>query len=146
MFGSHRNSAKAYGNVGLETGISTASPHQLITILLEGALLAIVVAKQNMLAGNIAEKGAAISKAILFIDSGLRGGLNMKDGGDLAGTLDSLYGYMCQLLAQAHAKNEPTMLDEVYSLLFDIKSSWDAIGPYAQNNTTAQPGTTFHTV
>ena len=137
MFGTRRNAAQAYSNVGLETGVIAASPHQLITMLFDGALVAIIKAKTHMEKREIVEKGNAISKAIMIIDSGLRGGLNFDVGGEIAQTLNSLYAYMSQQLMQANLKNDPALLDEVYTLLTDIKSAWVAIGTQGQQATSA---------
>ena len=99
-------------------------------------LVAILVAKQAMEANNYEKKGSAISKAVLLIDSGLRGGLNIKDGGELAESLNALYSYMCQQLMQGSLKNQPALLNEVYQLLGDLKSAWDSIGRTGQNSST----------
>lgn len=126
MFGTQR-AAKAYANVGLETGVTTASPHQLITMLFDGALAAVVKAKFHMEQKDIEAKGKAISHAVLIIDSGLRGGLNLETG-DLAQTLDGLYSYMSQRLTLANLQNNTDLLDEVHSLLTELKSAWISIG------------------
>lgn len=131
MFGSNRSAAKAYARVGLETGVTAASPHKLIAMLFEGAMIAILRAQDHMQAGQIVEKGQAISKAISIIDSGLHASLNLEAGGEMAQNLDALYGYMTQQLTQAHIKNDPAMLQEVHGLLADLKSAWDAIDPQA---------------
>ncbi|MCX7250484.1 MAG: flagellar export chaperone FliS [Burkholderiales bacterium] len=131
MFGSNRSAAKAYARVGLETGVTAASPHKLIAMLFEGAMIAILRAQNHMQAGQIVEKGQAISKAISIIDSGLHASLNLKAGGEVAENLDALYGYMTQQLAQAHLKNDLALLQEVHSLLSQLKSAWDAIDPQA---------------
>lgn len=131
MFGSNRSAAKAYARVGLETGVTAASPHKLIAMLFEGAMIAILRAQNHMQAGQIAEKGQAISKAISIIDSGLHASLNLAAGGEVAQNLDALYGYMTQQLTQAHLRNDPAMLQEVHGLLADLKSAWDAIDPQA---------------
>lgn len=128
MFGAPRNVAKAYANVALETGVVAASPHQLITMLFDGALAAILKAKKHMEQQQIAEKGEAISKAIMIIDSGLRAGLNLEQGGDLANNLDNLYTYMVTRLMEANLQNSLSGLREVYQLLTDLKSSWVSIG------------------
>lgn len=128
MFGAPRNVAKAYANIGLETGIVAASPHQLITMLFDGALAAILKAKKHMEQQQIAEKGEAISKAIMIIDSGLRAGLNLEQGGELANNLDNLYTYMVTRLMDANLQNSLSGLREVYQLLTDLKSSWVSIG------------------
>lgn len=135
MFG-NRNAAQAYAKVGLETGVISASPHKLIAMLFDGALLAIVKAEKHMRAGEIAEKGQAISHAMNIINQGLRASLKLKEGGELAANLNALYLYMGERLAEAHLKNDPALLQEVYRLLVDLKSAWDAIDPK-----TAQMGT-----
>jgi flagellar secretion chaperone FliS len=127
MFGSVNYGANAYAKVGVETGVAAASPHKLIVMLYDGALVAISSALTHMKSGNIAEKGLSISKAILIIDSGLRASLDKKAGGEIAQNLDALYEYMSRQLVQANLKNQPELLNEVYALLLDLKSAWDAI-------------------
>lgn len=122
---------KAYANVGLESSVATADPHQLILMLYQGAILSIATAKQHMLRKEIPAKGAAISKAISIIDEGLKGSLNMDVGGELAQNLAGLYGYMSQRLLVANLKNDPLILDEVTRLLSELKSAWEAIRPTA---------------
>jgi flagellar protein FliS len=127
MFGSSPKGANAYAKVGVETGVTSASPHKLIVMLYDGALVAVSSALHNMKSGNIAEKGKYISKAILIIDSGLRASLNKDAGGEIALNLDSLYEYMSTRLLQANLNNQPELLEEVYGLLLELKKAWDAI-------------------
>lgn len=103
-------------------------------------MIAIVNARKHMEAKDIEAKGAAISKAIAIIDSGLRGSLNLKDGGDVAQNMFALYGYMTERLQLAHLKNDPAALKEVYVLLNELKTAWDAIGPQVNNNASASMG------
>jgi flagellar protein FliS len=128
MFGSTHNGANAYAAVGVETGVSSASAHELIVMLFDGALIALTTAQQHMKAGNIPGKGQAISKAIMIIDSGLRASLNKEVGGEIAQNLDALYQYMSTRLVIANVKNQPEILVEVHGLLKDLKTSWEAIG------------------
>ena len=127
MFGSVKYGANAYAKVGVETGVAVASPHKLIVMLYEGALVAISSALTHMKSGNIAEKGRSVSKAILIIDSGLRASLNKDAGGEVALNLDSLYEYMSTRLLQANLHNQPELLEEVYGLLLELKKAWDGI-------------------
>lgn len=134
MFGQAQSGVNAYAKVGIETGVAAASPHKLIVMLFEAALVALATATQQMKQGNVPAKGAAISKAILIIDSGLRAALDKKAGGEIAESLDALYEYMCNRLLLANLKNQPEMLEEVHRLLSELKGAWDAIG-----TTAAQP-------
>lgn len=128
MYTLAQRNANAYTSVGIETGVIAASPHQLVAMLYEGALLAVLTASQQMKAGNISGKGQSISKAINIIDNGLRASLDKQLGGAVAENLESLYDYLSRRLLMANLKNEPEILDEVNGLLLDLKSSWDAIG------------------
>jgi flagellar protein FliS len=129
MFGSMQSGANAYAKVGIETGVVAASPHHLIVMLFDGALAALAMSVQHMKTGNIADKGQAISKAIMIIDGGLRASLDKKVGGEIALSLDSLYEYMTNRLLLANLKNQPEIVEEVQRLLQDLKSAWDAIAP-----------------
>ncbi|MES2534925.1 MAG: flagellar export chaperone FliS [Pseudomonadota bacterium] len=128
MFGAAKNGANAYARVGIETGVAAASPHQLIVMLFEGALVAVSSALQGMRAGDIQHRGQSISRAISIIDNGLRASLDKEAGGDIAHSLDALYDYMNRRLLMANLKNQPDMLEEVYRLLSELKSAWDGIG------------------
>jgi len=128
MFGSMKSGANAYAKVGVETGVLAASPHKLIVMLFEGAMIAVVTAIQQMKNGDIPGKGKSISKAIMIIDNGLRASLDKKVGGEIAISLDALYEYMSHRLLLANLNNEPEMLEEVHRLLSELKSAWDAIG------------------
>jgi flagellar protein FliS len=129
MFGSTtRSGASAYGNVGLETGVVSASPHQLIVMLFDGALAALAKATHDMKAGNVPGKGKSISQAISIVDNGLRASLDKKSGGDIATSLDALYQYMSERLLLANLQNDPAILDEIHGLLKDLRGAWVAIG------------------
>lgn len=128
MFGSAGSGINAYTKVGVETGVTTASPHRLIAMLFEGALVAISSASMHMKSGSILEKGQAVSKAITILDSGLRASLNKEVGGEIAQNLDALYEYMSRRLLEANLKNDPEILKEVHGLLLGIKTAWDEIG------------------
>ena len=128
MFGSMQRGVNAYAKVGLETSVISASPHKLIVMLYDGALAAIKSAASHMAAGNIAEKGAAISKALDIINNGLRASLDKKAGGEIASNLDSLYVYMTERLLTANLQNKSSLLDEVQTLLADLRDAWMQIG------------------
>ena len=128
MFGSSSRGAQSYAKVGLETGVVAASPHKLISMLYDGALVAVLSAQMHMKAGNVPEKGKAISRAMQLIDSGLRASLDKNAGGEIAENLDALYEYMGARLWTANLKNDLALLEEVQLLLTDLRDTWNAIG------------------
>ena len=118
---------KAYTDVGIETGVSSADSHKLILLLYQGALLAIATAKNHLLRKEVAAKGKSISHAISIIDAGLKASLNKEVGGDLAHNLAALYDYMCQRLVFANLHNDGAVLDEVSRLLAELRGAWESI-------------------
>lgn len=123
-----RSAMQQYKSMGTQGGIVDASPHRLIQMLLVGALDKIAIAKGHMDRGEIGAKGSHISWAISII-GGLRTSLDPSAGGEIAANLERLYEYIERRLAQANIENSTAMLDEVASLLGQIKSGWDAIAP-----------------
>jgi flagellar secretion chaperone FliS len=123
-----RSAAHAYANVGLETGVVAASPHQLITMLYEGAELAVRMAIRHLNDGDLTKKSAAISKASSIILDGLRAALDPMQGGAIALQLDALYDYMNKRLMLAHLNNQTAPLEEVLGLLRELHAAWQQIG------------------
>ena len=117
---------KQYQEVSVHSGIMDASPHRLVQMLMEGALEKIALAKGNMTNNEIANKGENISKAIAII-GGLQSSLNKDAGGEIAENLNSLYDYMSHRLVIANLRNDESILDEVASLMLEIKMGWDGI-------------------
>ncbi len=128
---------KSYAKIGVESGVIAADPHKLISMLYQGAALAIANGKSAMLRKDIPAKGAAISKAITIIDEGLKAALDKKAGGELAENLAALYDYMGSRLLSANLNNDVAALDEVSKLIAELGSAWDSIRPTAAR--TSEP-------
>ena len=123
------NGTNAYARVGVESAVMSASPHQLIVLLFDGAMSALVRARLFMEQGEIVAKGEALSKAINIIDNGLKAGLDNEQGGEIATNLSSLYDYMVRRLLQANLHNDSQAIEEVEGLLSDIADAWKQISP-----------------
>ena len=117
---------KQYQTVNPQAEVFDASPHRLIQMLMEGGLSRLAQAKGAMERGQVALKGELLGKAIAII-GGLREGLDLRQGGELAANLDSLYEYMSSRLLQANRSNDVAIIDEVAGLLREVKSGWDGI-------------------
>ena len=132
------NALTAYKDTKLQTSIDDASPHQLVTMLLDGALQRIAEARgaierieqaaAGFSADEVAAKGEAIGKAIAILDS-LRVTLDHEQGGELAGNLSGLYDYMTRRLLEANAATDVEMLAEVAGLVKEIKAAWSQVPP-----------------
>jgi flagellar protein FliS len=118
--------AQAYGQVAVQGRAEDASPHRIIQMLMESALQKIMLAKGHMQKKQITEKGEQIGWAISIIE-GMRASLDREHGGEIAVNLASLYEYMKVTLLEANLHNDERRLDEVASLLAQVKSGWDAL-------------------
>ncbi len=121
-----RTALGAYKVTKNQSAIDDASPHQLIAMLLEGALERVAAASGAMGRGEIAISGESIGKAIGIIDS-LRVSLDREQGGQIADNLSALYDYMTRRLLEANATKDTDMLGEVAGLLREIKVAWDQV-------------------
>ena len=115
-----------YKQVGTQAAIETADPHTLIKMLIDGAIERINKAKYFMLEKDIARKGESISRAISILD-GLKISLDTDRGDKIAENLALLYDYMQRQLLAANVHNKSENLDEVSSLLNEIRSGWASI-------------------
>jgi len=131
--------ANAYRSVALDSALPNANPIELVLMLYDGALVAIRLAAGHLKAGRIADKGAALSKAISIVDNGLKASLDHNVGGEIAGQLHSLYEYMTMRLLQANLRNDEHALDEVLRLLADLRSAWAQIGAQGAGSNKVPP-------
>lgn len=115
-----------YNQVNRVSGVTDADPHRLVLMLLEGALGKIATVKGLIMRKDIARKGEVIGQAIAII-GGLKSSLNKEAGGEIAVNLDNLYEYIERQLLQANMKNDLMIIDEVVSLLNEIKTAWESI-------------------
>lgn len=127
-----RTGAGAYARLGVETQAMSASPHQLICMLFDGAITAIGMARHHIAEGDVAAKGRAISKAVGIVANGLKASLDAKAAGaagaDLVANLSALYDYVIRRLLQANLRDDLSALDEARSLLESVASAWREIG------------------
>lgn len=132
--------ANAYKRIAAETSVRGATPHQLVGLLFNALLESIATAKGALSKGDIVAKGSAIGKAVRIIEEGLKAGLNLEQGGELAANLHATYSYCVLRLTQANARNDADALAEVAQLIEPLADAWkriDASAPtYAQ---AAQP-------
>jgi len=126
-FRSQRN-ARAYADVALSSRVLGASPAQLISLLFEGALAAVSKAGLHLQKGQAGERGAAISKAIEIIDSGLKGSLNHdvndKAGKALAQQLAHAYEVIINHLLQANLHADAQRLALAQQMLTTLHEGW----------------------
>ncbi|HEY3985272.1 flagellar export chaperone FliS [Cedecea sp.] len=124
----------AYAQVSLESQVAGATPHQLITLLMDGAISAMMRAKIYFESGNIAKRGEMISRAINIIDNGLRASLNHEVGGAVTEEMESLYEYVSRNLLLLNLQKQPEQLPHLIEIMTTLSTTWKEIEP------TRKPG------
>ncbi|EMK8056615.1 flagellar export chaperone FliS [Escherichia albertii] len=115
---------QAYAQIGVESAVMSASQQQLVTMLFDGVLSALVRARLFMQDNNPQGKGASLSKAINIIENGLRVSLDEERQDELTQNLIALYSYMVRRLLQANLRNDVSAVEEVESLMRNIADAW----------------------
>lgn len=119
--------AAAYQRIAAETSVQAASPHQLVGLLYDALLQAIASARGALSRGDIAAKGVAIGKSVRLIEEGLKAGLNLEQGGEIAANLHQMYTYSVMRLTQANVRNDMAALEEVTRLIEPVAQAWKQI-------------------
>lgn len=124
-----KSGQSAYAQISLESQLAGATPHQLITMLFEGAINAMLRAKIYFETDKIAKRGEMISRAINIIDSGLRASLNHEVGGEVTREMDSLYEYVSRNLLLLNLQQDPEQLPHLIDIMTNLSTTWKEIEP-----------------
>ncbi|MGB5257962.1 MAG: flagellar export chaperone FliS [Woeseiaceae bacterium] len=119
--------AQQYQKIDTISNIEDASPHRIIQMLMERALVRIGQARGYMERDEVPSKGESLGDAIDIIE-GLQASLNHDADERMSENFDALYAYMMRRLLEANLRNDKAILDEVSALLRELKEAWDAIG------------------
>ncbi len=123
----YMNSAmNQYRQTGVAAATVETDPVKLIEMLLSGAIDRLAYARGAMLRKEREAKHHYLTSAMSIIEH-LRVVLDLKAGGALAANLMRLYDYMLGRLPAANLADDTAGVDEVISLLRDIKSGWEAM-------------------
>ena len=115
---------QAYAQIGVESAVMSASQQQLVTMLFDGVLSALVRARLFMQDNNQQGKGVSLSKAINIIENGLRVSLDEESNDELTQNLIALYSYMVRRLLQANLRNDVSAVEEVEALMRNGGDAW----------------------
>ena len=113
----------AYGAVKVHSAIEGASPPQLISMLFDGVSSRLNQSLNAIEAGEIAKKGELISQTISILEY-LTAVLDENKAPEVANNLQGLYRYMVKTLLNANINNDPTAIQEVISLMTEVRDAW----------------------
>jgi flagellar protein FliS len=123
--------SNAYRQIGVTSAVDGANPHRLVGMLYDGLLESIAEARGALRSGNVETKCRSVGRAVRIVEEGLKGGLDLQSGGDIARNLSLLYGYVSQRLTLANVHNDEAMLQECADLIQPVRDAWAQIGAAA---------------
>ncbi len=118
--------ARAYTQVSTSARVSTADPHQLITILFEEALADLARARRAIEHGDLAAKSRHLSHATTLV-AALDASLDHDKGGEIARSLSTVYAFVRARILRAGAKNDADQCRIAAETLAEIASAWREI-------------------
>ena len=113
-------------NAYRESAVLTASPEQLVVMLYDGARRFLHQAATAMRNDNVQLAHEKLRRAEAII-SHLRDTLDM-DQGEVAARLQAIYLFCNRHLNEARVERNPEKIDEVSSLLGELRAAWSEIG------------------
>lgn len=116
------------------------NPHQMIAMLLDGALIRIDEAVARIHEKDMDAAAQRVIKAIHIIE-GLRENLNMEIEGEIAINLHNLYSYISERLRLITTEEPLETLEEVKGLLSNIQDAWLGIEEQVSATAIAQKQT-----
>jgi flagellar protein FliS len=123
---SQASSIAAYKSVATHGVAAEADPHQLVSMLMDGALDRLVSAKGCIERNEIVAKAGLLHRVGAIIDE-LRSSLDHSAGGEIAANLDRLYDYMTRRVLSANLNNDVAAIDETVRLLREVRAAWVSI-------------------
>ena len=119
----HFKAMESYGEGNHASQAMVADKVELIQMLFDGLIDSLVTAKGHIQRGSIEDKNKSLVRAGRIV-LGLQGALDLDKGGDLARNLYELYSYVTRRLVHVNARNDLDALQEVHTLLNEIRQAW----------------------
>ena len=108
-----------------ETEVSSSDRIKTISLLYDGALNSMKIAKKKLEQGDSYGKDQYIKKTSAIIRE-LAGSLNM-DAGDIAQNLRRLYDFVLNSLVKAENQNDLTSIEDAEKVLMILRDAWKEI-------------------
>jgi flagellar protein FliS len=119
----HFKAMESYGEGNRTSQAVVADNVELIQMLFDGLIDSLVTARGHIEREDIVEKNKSLMRAGRIV-IGLQGALDLDKGGDLARNLHELYSYVTRRLVYVNAHNDLTVLNEVQTLMSEIRQAW----------------------
>ena len=107
----------------VRTEIQSRSPVELVAMLYDGANKYLSQAHDAIERQDVMAKREAISRALAIVVE-LQNNLDMESGGEIATSLDSLYGFVSEKIIDANRQNDIAAVDQAIRVLTPLREAW----------------------
>jgi len=118
-----RNNMKQYQTINRESGIISADPHTIISMLFSGIFESISVARGAIFRKDFDTKSKQLNKAMSILRS-LQYSLDNDSEPKISANFFELYAYCIELLTDVSVTLDCSKLDEVGDLLKPLADAW----------------------
>jgi flagellar protein FliS len=122
---SQNDSYDSYRSVDLEARAASASPYELVLVLMDGLLDELARARGHIEHKRYQQKGISLEKCMNILN-GLNGALD-EEGGEVVQGLSRLYEYCIYRLSDVSVTLSLEGLDEVVTLLGVLREGWEGV-------------------
>ena len=116
----------SYRSVDLEARAASASPYELVLVLMDGLLDELARARGHIEHKRYQQKGASLEKCMNILN-GLNGALDEEGGGEVVQGLSRLYEYCIYRLSDVSVTLSLDGLDEVVKVLETLREGWEGV-------------------
>lgn len=120
--------AAHYRDIDLAARVASASPHQLVTMLLDGLRASLTGAAQALEARQPAQRMRTVTRSLAILDA-LEASLDFGSGGKVARTFATLYGELRALVVAGNAESRPELFSAAADRVGTLSGAWREIAP-----------------
>ena len=121
-----RSALSAYTNVDVQTKTSTEKPQELISLLFQKACVLMRQSQEQLKREDNQGFNDSTSHAMQIV-LGLRGVLDLENGGELAAQLYETYTSIAAALFKARAELDASSIEKLYVALSELKEGWEMV-------------------
>jgi flagellar secretion chaperone FliS len=123
-----------------DAAASTIPPSHQIVMLLDGAIRFTRLARQAIVDRCPEQRHQAVVKAHDIVQA-LHSCLDLDKGGEVARSLDRVYGYLSSRMMRVDIENSTRLCDEIVARLGELRTAWAALAakPSTQSPTPIAP-------
>lgn len=109
-----------------QTNVLTSSGVQVVVVLYDGAIQAMLLAQNSIQGNRPADKARFLRRAVNIVTE-LSDVLDMQQGGDIAVSLRQLYDYILAELLYVNLHHQAHRLDGPIRCLTTLREAWQAL-------------------